>query len=112
MLVVTRCIFVSWTKTSLAIRNSFHRMAPTRVALELASVINDLSSLDTDKRYSAAESLLSRASSWSSSSVEQNDDLGYTLRRLVNGLCSSRDASRLGFSMAFVEVCFSLCLCV
>lgn len=35
-------------------------------------------------------------------------DVSYSIRRLVRGLASSREQSRLGFAVAFTEVCDAL----
>jgi DNA polymerase phi len=36
-------------------------------------------------------------------------DVAYSIRRLIRGLASPRESSRLGFSVALTEVCVSLC---
>ena len=62
---------------------------------------NDLASNDETVRLEAAHALLSElslANQPSAASVE------YALNRLIRGLASGRESSRIGFSVAFTEV--------
>lgn len=68
---------------------------------QLIEIYEDLANENEEIRLKAAQSLLRRASSESSSSKEQ---LTKVLTRLIRGLCSGRKAARLGFSIAFTEL--------
>ncbi len=56
----------------------------------------ELASADEKKRLAAAEELVA--------SVNDAETLEYSLKRLVRGLPSSRDAARLGFSLALTQL--------
>jgi hypothetical protein len=62
------------------------------------SHFRDLASNDETVRLKAAYSLLSELSSGSTEAIE------YALNRLIRGLASGRESSRIGFSVALTEV--------
>ena len=68
-------------------------------ATRLAEAFEDLASLDETIRLKAAHDLIGNFVAISDNE-EQLDEI---LRRLINGLCSSRKSARLGFSVALSE---------
>lgn len=68
--------------------------------VELIEIYEDLANESEDVRLRAAHKLLSEFSRPNGSSQEK---LKVILRRLFRGLCSSRKAARLGFSIALTE---------
>ena len=58
----------------------------------------DLASNDEEVRLKAAHSLLSELSTGNSEATE------YALNRLIRGLASGRESSRIGFSITLTEV--------
>lgn len=77
-------------------------------APEFMQTFWDLASVDGGKRRQAAQMLVDEFSEQAEpgASVEEVQDkqLTYTLRRLVRGLCSSRDGARHGFCLALTEL--------
>ena len=61
------------------------------------SHFRDLASNDETVRLQAAHSLLSELSSGTTETIE------YALNRLIRGLASGRESSRIGFSVALTE---------
>lgn len=64
----------------------------------------DLASVDSSKRVRAGDELLCALLRMQSSETEPSADLTYTIKRLVRGLASSRDAARQGFGAVLIEV--------
>lgn len=67
----------------------------------------DLAKPEAELRQEAASTLiqyLQEVQTKQSDAEELSDDLEYTLKRLVKGLCSSRAAARQGFALALTEI--------
>ena len=75
------------------------REHPT-VDTHLVEIYEDLASVDEKIRLEAAHRLLTEFVHQKKASGEQLNEI---LRRLIRGLCSSRKAARLGFSIALTE---------
>ena len=75
------------------------REHPT-VDTHLVEIYEDLASVDEKIRLKAAHRLLTEFVHQKKASGEQLNEI---LRRLIRGLCSSRKAARLGFSVALTE---------
>lgn len=71
------------------------------VDTQLVEIYEDLANESEEIRLKAAGSLLSKVSSENPLS---KDGLLEYLTRLIRGLCSSRKAARLGFSVALTEL--------
>lgn len=69
-------------------------------ALALAEVYSNLADEDEMIRLKAAQTLLER---FSDPSTTNPDQITTALKRLLRGLCSSRKAARIGFSIALTE---------
>ena len=74
---------------------------PKAVDTELVEIYDDLAHQDEQIRLKAAHRLLTNFSNRSKSSLDQHWAI---LKRLFRGLCSSRKAARLGFSVAATEL--------
>jgi DNA polymerase phi len=72
----------------------------TSLDTQLIEIYDDLANENEEIRLKAAYTLLSNSSSPTSTSPEKIRSI---LRRLFRGLCSSRKAARLGFSVALTE---------
>lgn len=66
----------------------------------LVEVYNSLADENESTRMKAAQSLLEKFSDPSQCSPDQ---ISTALRRLIRGLCSSRKAARIGFSITLTE---------
>ncbi|KAL9013896.1 MAG: hypothetical protein Q9173_001443 [Seirophora scorigena] len=77
------------------------RREPSSVDGLLAEIYDDLANEKEDIRIKAAHALLTRLSSDSHAPHEQFVE---ALQRLIRGLCSSRKAARIGFSIALTEL--------
>lgn len=66
------------------------------VSVQLVEIYEDLANENEEIRLKAAAQLLARENL-------SREDVLATFRRLVRGLCSSRKAARLGFSIALTE---------
>lgn len=66
----------------------------------LVEIYDDLANENEEIRLRAAHTLLSKFASPASCSQEKIESI---LQRLFRGLCSSRKAARLGFSIALTE---------
>ena len=75
------------------------------VDTHLVEIYEDLASVDEKIRLKAAHSLLTEFIHQEKASGEQLNEI---LRRLIRGLCSSRKAARLGFSVALTEFLIEL----
>ena len=64
---------------------------------KLIEIYDDLANLDESVRFRAACSLITTFAVSPKANAKQLDEI---LKRLVRGLCSSRKAARLGFSVA------------
>ena len=80
------------------------REHPT-VDTHLVEIYEDLANVDEKIRLKAAHSLLTGFICQENASLEQLNEI---LRRLIRGLCSSRKAARLGFSVALTELLVEL----
>ena len=67
----------------------------------VVEIYEDLSNENEEIRLKAAKALLERVSPKNNPS---DDEVQKIIRRLFRGLCSSRKASRLGFSVALTEI--------
>ncbi|KAL4922839.1 DNA polymerase phi-domain-containing protein [Aspergillus aurantiobrunneus] len=77
------------------------RREPVNVDTKLVEIYEDLASENDEVRIKAAQALVSQFTPDKSPSDEQ---IQKTLQRLFRGLCSSRKAARIGFSIALTEV--------
>ena len=75
------------------------REQPT-VDVEAVEIYEDLANEDEEIRLKAAKALLEKVSDDKRPSHEELEKI---LRRLFRGLCSSRKAARLGFSVVLTE---------
>ena len=80
------------------------REHPT-VDIHLVEIYEDLANVDEKIRLKAAYRLLTEFVHEQKASGEQLNEI---LRRLIRGLCSSRKAARLGFSVALTELLVEL----
>ena len=80
------------------------REHPT-VDTHLVEIYEDLANVDEKIRLKAAHRLLTEFVHQKKASGEQLNEI---LRRLIRGLCSSRKAARLGFSVALTELLVEL----
>ena len=67
----------------------------------MVEIYEDLTNADEKIRLKAAHNLLSEFIHQGKASGEQLNEI---VRRLIRGLCSSRKAARLGFSIALTEL--------
>ncbi|KAJ5489455.1 hypothetical protein N7539_004345 [Penicillium diatomitis] len=77
------------------------RREPYNVDIKLVEIYEDLASEKDEIRLRAAQGLVSQFTPDKSPAEEQ---IKKTLQRLFRGLCSSRKAARIGFSIALTEV--------
>lgn len=77
------------------------RREPYNVDVKLVEIYEDLASEKDDIRLKAAQGLVSQFTPDKSPTDEQ---IKKALSRLFRGLCSSRKAARIGFSIALTEV--------
>lgn len=79
----------------------------------MRKIFQDLSVKDSDKKLNAIKELLLVLDDSLSKNLEitlmqdledLQENLKYSLKRLIRGLASGRDDARLGFSMALTEV--------
>lgn len=70
------------------------------VDTQLVEIYEDLANVEESIRLKAAQSLLTK---FVRNDKAGDDQLREILRRLVRGLCSSRKAARIGFSIALTE---------
>lgn len=77
------------------------RREPHNVDVKLVEIYEDLASEKDDIRLKAAQGLVSQFTPDKAPSDEQ---IKKTLQRLFRGLCSSRKAARIGFSIALTEI--------
>lgn len=71
-----------------------------KVDTHLVEIYEDLASVDEKIRLKAAHRLLTEFVHQKKASGEQLNEI---IRRLIRGICSSRKAARLGFSVALTE---------
>ena len=74
---------------------------PYNVDIRLVEIYEDLASEKDEIRLKAAHALVSQFTPDKNLSDEQ---ITRTLQRLFRGLCSSRKAARIGFSIALTEI--------
>ncbi|KAE8412399.1 DNA polymerase phi-domain-containing protein [Aspergillus pseudocaelatus] len=77
------------------------RREPVNVDTKLVEIYEDLASEKDEIRLKAAQALVSQFTPDKNATDEQ---IQKTLRRLFRGLCSSRKAARIGFSIALTEI--------
>jgi hypothetical protein len=77
------------------------RREPYNVDVKLVEIYEDLASEKDEIRLRAAQGLVSQFTPDKNPTDEQ---IKKTLQRLFRGLCSSRKAARIGFSIALTEV--------
>ncbi|KAJ5101617.1 hypothetical protein NUU61_003839 [Penicillium alfredii] len=77
------------------------RREPANVDVKLVEIYEDLASEKDEIRLKAAQALVSQFTPDKSPADEQ---IKKALQRLFRGLCSSRKAARIGFSIALTEV--------
>lgn len=77
------------------------RREPFNVDVKLVEIYEDLANEKDEIRLKAAQELVSRFTPESKPTDEQ---IQKALQRLFRGLCSSRKAARVGFSIALTEV--------
>lgn len=77
------------------------RREPYNVDIKLVEIYEDLASEKDEIRLKAAQALVSQFTPDKSLTAEQ---IQRVLQRLFRGLCSSRKAARIGFSIALTEI--------
>lgn len=77
------------------------RREPYNVNVKLVEIYEDLASEKDEIRLKAAQALVSQFTPDKNPTDEQ---IQKALQRLFRGLCSSRKAARIGFSIALTEV--------
>lgn len=77
------------------------RREPVNVDTKLVEIYEDLASEKDEIRLKAAQALVSQFTSDKNPTEEQ---IRKALQRLFRGLCSSRKAARVGFSIALTEI--------
>lgn len=77
------------------------RREPYNVDVKLVEIYEDLASEKDEIRLKAAQGLVSQ---FTPDKNPTDDQIKKTLSRLFRGLCSSRKAARIGFSIALTEV--------
>ena len=77
------------------------RREPYNVDIKLVEIYEDLASEKDDVRLKAAQALVSQFTPDKNPTDEQ---IQKALQRLFRGLCSSRKAARIGFSIALTEI--------
>ena len=78
--------------------------SPMAESAPILSFFWDLASVDAAKRVHAGDLLLQALTKSQGSGTDASSDLTYTIKRLVRGLASSRDAARQGFGAVLIEV--------
>ncbi|KAL4945666.1 hypothetical protein BDV06DRAFT_230140 [Aspergillus oleicola] len=77
------------------------RREPINVNTKLIEIYEDLASENDEIRLKAAQALVSQ---FTPDKTPTDEEVQKTLSRLFRGLCSSRKAARIGFSIALTEV--------
>lgn len=77
------------------------RREPINVNTKLVEIYEDLASENDEVRLKAAQALVSQ---FTPDKNPEDEQIQKTLQRLFRGLCSSRKAARIGFSIALTEV--------
>lgn len=77
------------------------RREAANIDVKLVEIYEDLANEKSEIRLKAAHDLLSRFTPNQNASDEQIEKV---LKRLFRGLCSSRKAARIGFSIALTEL--------
>lgn len=77
------------------------RREPYNVDVKLVEIYEDLASEKDEIRLKAAQGLVSQ---FTPDKNPADDQIKKTLQRLFRGLCSSRKAARIGFSIALTEM--------
>lgn len=77
------------------------RREPYNVDVKLVEIYEDLASEKDEIRLKAAQGLISQ---FTPDKDPADDQIKKVLQRLFRGLCSSRKAARIGFSIALTEL--------
>jgi DNA polymerase phi len=77
------------------------RREPVNVNIKLMEIYEDLASENDEVRLKAAQALVSQ---FTPDKSLNDEDIQKALQRLFRGLCSSRKAARIGFSIALTEM--------
>lgn len=77
------------------------RREPYNVDVKLVEIYEDLASEKDEIRLKAAQGLISQ---FTPDKEPTDDQIKKVLQRLFRGLCSSRKAARIGFSIALTEL--------
>lgn len=77
------------------------RREPVNVDVKLVEIYEDLANENDEIRLKGASELLSR---FTADKEPSDEDVEKVLKRLLRGLCSSRKAARIGFSIALTEL--------
>lgn len=77
------------------------RREPFNVDVKLVEIYEDLASEKDEIRLKAAQALVSQ---FTPDKNPADDQIQKVLQRLFRGICSSRKAARIGFSIALTEV--------
>lgn len=77
------------------------RREMANVDVKLVEIFEDLANEKNEIRLKAAGALLSR---FTPDKEPSDEDMEKTIHRLFRGLCSSRKAARIGFSIALTEL--------
>lgn len=97
----------NWSHIHIPLKSPAPAMAPKRrregfnVDVKLVELYEDLASEKDEIRLKAAQGLVSEFTPDKNPADEQ---IQKVLRRLFRGLCSSRKAARIGFSIALTEI--------
>jgi DNA polymerase phi len=81
--------------------NKKRRREPVNVDTKLVEIYEDLASENDEIRLKAAQALVSQ---FTPDKKPADEQIRKALQRLFRGLCSSRKAARVGFSIALTEV--------
>ena len=81
---------------------------PPAADTQLVEIYEDLANLDETIRLKAAHALITNFVAGREADDNHSKRLDSILRRLIQGLCSSRKAARIGFSIALTELLTSL----
>lgn len=81
--------------------NKKRRREPYNVDVKLVEIYEDLASEKDEIRLKAAQGLVTQ---FTPDKAPADELIKKTLQRLFRGLCSSRKAARIGFSIALTEI--------
>ena len=95
------------SKTQFLEHFALKRLAHKNMSQLVLQQFWGLASLDPTKRISACQNLINELIKSQHKHNKQSEmcaDLSYSVKRLVRGVLSSRDAARQGFALALVEL--------